>query len=90
MKIYTDNEKKFRGKLYDILNMKLQVFTDCCEKVSILPDFYHQTFLVMLKGRAVMFYYDKISGNRYNYNDMMKTVCKHFETDENKQLYMTE
>jgi hypothetical protein len=84
MKIYTDNEKKFGGELYDVLDVKLQMFTDCCGKVSILSGFYHQAFSVMLKGRATTFYYNKISGNEYNYNNIVKTVCKHFKTDKNR------
>jgi hypothetical protein len=84
MKIYIDNKKKFRGKLYDILNVKLQMFINCYRKVSILPDFYYQAFSVMLKDRAATFYYNKISGNEYNYNNIVKTVCKHFKTDKNR------
>ena len=90
MKIYTDNEKKFGGELYDVLDVKLQVFTDCCGKVGILPGFYHQAFSVMLKGRAATFYYNKILGNKYNYNNIVKTVHKHFKTNKNRQLYITE
>jgi hypothetical protein len=89
IKIYTDNEKKFEDKLYDVLDVKLQMFTDCCRKISILSDFYYQAFSVMLKSRAATFYYNKISGNEYNYNNIVKTVCKHFETNKNRQLYIT-
>ena len=41
MKIYSDEEKKFGGELYDILDAKLQVFQDCCNKVGIQRYQYH-------------------------------------------------
>jgi len=35
MKVYLDKEKKFRGELYNILRVKLQVFYNCYNKVGI-------------------------------------------------------
>jgi len=89
MKIYQD-EKKFGGELYDMLGAKLQVFQDCCNKVGIQRHQYHHAFSVMLKGRAAAFYHDHIAGKRYDFDTMFRLTRTHFETDENRQLYMSE
>ena len=35
MKFYTNNAKKYRGEIYDILNTKLQVFYNHCITVKM-------------------------------------------------------
>ena len=35
MKFYTDNTKKYRGEVYNILNAKLQVFYNRCITVKV-------------------------------------------------------
>ena len=35
MKFYTNNTKKYRGEVYDILNAKLQVFYNCYITVRV-------------------------------------------------------
>jgi hypothetical protein len=52
MKIYSQEEKKYGGEEYDILDVKLQVFYDCCSKIGLLETQYHNAYSVMLKGRA--------------------------------------
>jgi hypothetical protein len=44
----------------------------------------------MLKGRATTFYYDYIAGKRHDFDTMLQLIRTHFETDENRQLYMSE
>ena len=89
-KLYSDQEKKFGGELYDILNSKLRIFYDCCQKVGLEPDQYHNAYSVMLKGRASTFYYDRLAGKGYEFNRMIYETRCHFETEENKQQYMSE
>ena len=50
MKLYLDQENKFNKELYNILNSKLRIFYNCCQKVGIEPDQYYNTYSVMLKG----------------------------------------
>jgi hypothetical protein len=88
MKIYQDKKKKFGEELYNTLGTKLQVFQDCCNKVGIMRHQYHHAFSVMLKGRAATFYYDYIAGKRHDFDTMLQLTRTHFETDENRQLYM--
>jgi hypothetical protein len=44
----------------------------------------------MLKGRAATFYYDYITGKRYDFDTMLSLTKAYFETDKNRQLYMLE
>jgi hypothetical protein len=67
MKFYTDNAKKYRGEVYDILNTKLQVFYNCYIIIGVPEEQYYIVFLIMLKDRASDFYYNKIMGRSYNF-----------------------
>src|SRR6266702_4540091 len=85
IKLYLDQEKKFSRELYNVLNLKLCIFYNYCQKVGIESNQYHNTYSVMLRGQASTFYYDHLAGKRYNFNQMIyKTKC-HFEIEENKQ-----
>ena len=44
----------------------------------------------MLKGRAATFYYDNLSGKGYGFKNMISKTKIHFETEENRQLYLSE
>lgn len=90
MKTYTGDDKKYGGEEYDILDVKLQVFYDCCSKIGLLEAQYHTAFSVMLKGRASTFYYDKIAGRLYDFQIMVNMTKTHFETEENHQKYLSE
>jgi hypothetical protein len=37
-KLYQSNDKKYTRELYNILNIKLQVFYNCCKKVGLQKD----------------------------------------------------
>ncbi len=90
MKIYNSDERKYSGEEYDILDVKLQVFYDCCSKIGIPETHYHAAFSVMLKGRASNFYYDKIAGRSFDFKTMVNMTKTHFETEENHQKYLSE
>ena len=68
IKLYLDQEKRFGGELYNILNSKLCIFYDCCQKVRLEPDQYYNTYSVMLKGRVGTFYYNCLARKKYNFN----------------------
>jgi hypothetical protein len=89
IKIYNNDEKKFTGEMYDIFNTKLRVFYDYCIKIGLLNIQYYNAFLVMLKRRAAIFYYDNLSGKGYSFKDMIIKTKTHFETEENRQLYLS-
>lgn len=83
-------EMKFGGEIYDIFNTKLRIFDDCCRKIDLPLAQYHEAFSIMLKGKASTFYYDRIAGRNFDIQTMMNLTREHFETEENRQFYVTE
>ena len=90
MKIYSSKDKKYGGEMYDVLNVKLQVFYNYYNKAGIRTHQYHYAFSAMLKGRASTFYYDKIQGRHYNFDAIVKLIRAYFENNETRQLYLSE
>jgi hypothetical protein len=89
-KLYNNDDNKYSGELYDILDIKLRVFYDCCKKVGLQENQYHDAFSAMLKHSASDFYYDNIMGKTNDFRTMIAMTKAHFETKENRQLYLTE
>jgi hypothetical protein len=89
-KLYQSDDKKYTRELYNILNIKLRVFYDCCKKVRLQKDQYYDAFSAMLKDRASDFYYDSIMGKTTDFDTMVAMTRTHFETEENRQMYLTE
>jgi hypothetical protein len=83
MKIYNNNDKKYKGEEYNILDIKLQIFYNCCSKIGLLKAQYYYAYSAMLKGRASFFYYNKIVGRMYNFETIVVITKNHFETEEN-------
>jgi hypothetical protein len=83
MKIYNNDKKKFTGKIYDILNIKLRVFYNCCVKVGLSNIQYYNAFSVMLKRRAITFYYNNLFSKDYSFKNIILKIKIHFETEEN-------
>ncbi len=90
MKIYINQDDKYGGEMYDILDAKLQVFYDYCNKAGIQAHQYHHAFSAMLKGRASVLYYSQIQGRMLDFNTMVQRIRDHFENDETYQLYLSE
>jgi hypothetical protein len=44
----------------------------------------------MLKRRVVTFYYDNLSSKDYNFKNIILKTKIHFETEKNRQLYLSE
>ena len=87
-KMYKGDEKsKYGGKLYDLLDTKLQVFINRCRKAQIPPEFYHLAFDTMLKDRPLQFYYDNLNTGTYNCEYMVDAMRRQFETMGNQQEY---
>ena len=89
MKVYKD-DKKYGGGEYDILDVKLQVFFDYCGKIGLEERQFHLVFSTMLKDKASDFYYDKITGRSYDFRTMVDLMRSYFETEENRQKYLSE
>ena len=54
------------------------------------PEQYHNAYSIMLQGRASDFYFDSLDEKEYNFEQMIFETRCHFETEENKQLYLEE
>jgi hypothetical protein len=89
MKIYNNNDKKYKGEEYDILNIKLQIFYDYCLKIGLSKAQYYYAYSVMLKRRASFFYYNKIVGRMYDFQTIVAMTKTYFETEENHQKYLS-
>jgi hypothetical protein len=90
IKIYNNNDKKYGGEKYDILDIKLQIFYDCCLKIGLSEAQHHYAYSAMLKGRTSFFYYNKIVGRMYDFQTIVVITKTHFKTEENYQKYLSE
>ncbi len=59
-KLYSNDNNKYGGEIYDILDAKLQIFYNYCNKAGIRQQQRYYAFLIMLKERALTFYYNNI------------------------------
>jgi hypothetical protein len=90
IKIYNNNDKKYKGEEYNILDIKLQIFYDYCLKIGLSEAQYYYVYSAMLKRRASFFYYDKIVGRIYDFQTIIAITRTHFETEKNHQKYLSE
>lgn len=51
-KLYFDKEQKSSGEMWDVIANKLLIFKNCCCKVGLCDDQFHNALSIMLKGRA--------------------------------------
>jgi uncharacterized metal-binding protein len=83
-KLYQNDNKKYTRKLYDILDIKLRVFYNCCKKVGLQKDQYYNIFSAMLKNKASDFYYNNIIKKTTDFNTIVIIIRTHFKTKENR------
>ena len=89
MKVYKD-DKKYGGREYDILDVKLQIFFDYYKMISLKEVQFYLIFSIILKDKASDFYYDKITKRSYDFYTMIDFMRSYFETEENRQKYLSE
>jgi hypothetical protein len=66
------------------------VFFDYYKKIGLKEAQFHLAFSIMLKDKASDFYYDKITGRSYDFRTMIDFMRSYFETEENRQKYLSE
>jgi hypothetical protein len=88
MKIYNNNDKKYKGEEYNILDIKLQIFYNYCLKIGLLKAQYYYVYLAMLKKRVSFFYYNKIVGRIYDFQTIVVIIRTYFKTEKNYQKYL--
>jgi hypothetical protein len=91
MKVYAfSEESKYSGDDYDLLESKILIFYDYCEKVGIRPEDYGSAYSLMLKGRAKDFFFQSITNKSFSFETMYRMTKETFETREKHQRYLTE
>jgi len=90
-KMYTE-DNKYGGDIYDVLENKLLIFRDFCGKVSIPQTQFSHVFSLMLKGRALRFYFSNLARTRpvMQFTHMVQQTLQHFEPEEMQQTYLSE
>ena len=88
-KLYWNDKDKYSGEMYDVLDIKLEIFRDICKKVGITKEQYHDAFSSMLRARPLRFYYDSLSNRGYDFDTMIHLIKLTFETQARKQEYLT-
>ena len=66
------------------------MFFDYYKKIGLKERQFYLTFSIMLKDKASDFYYDKITKRSYDFRTMVNLMRSHFETEENRQKYLSE
>ncbi|KAF6803979.1 glycosyl transferase, partial [Colletotrichum plurivorum] len=88
-KLYTD-EMKYGGGPSDIFETKVMIFRDNCYKAGIPQTKWGGAFSVMLKGRALAYYYHHMCDpdNPLSFHDAGIVMRSHFESDESRQAHL--
>jgi hypothetical protein len=66
------------------------VFFDYYKKIGLKEAQFYLIFSIILKDKAFDFYYDKIIKRSYDFRMMIDLIRSHFETEENRQKYLSE
>lgn len=88
-KLYIDRDSDFGAELYDILSIKLLIFYDFYGNFGLKEEQYHSVFSSLLRDCANQFYYDHMVNKGYEFRKMVKLTSSYFETEANKQDYLT-
>ncbi|KAF6806255.1 glycosyl transferase [Colletotrichum plurivorum] len=88
-KLYTDEMKYGGGPSY-IFETKVMIFRDNCYKAGIPQTKWGGAFSVMLKGRALAYYYHHMCDpdNPLSFHDAGIVMKSHFESDESRQAHL--
>ncbi|KAJ0163968.1 hypothetical protein CTA2_2026 [Colletotrichum tanaceti] len=93
MQLYTE-KMKYGGGMYDVLDLKLNIFRDICDKVGIPSSNFAGAFSMMLKGRALDFYYYRLCevdvDSPRDFLAMVRRVREYFETQDRLFQYDAE
>jgi hypothetical protein len=87
-KLYTE-EMKYGGGDYDVLDTKLAIFRDSCNRIGVPRWQASDAFPTMLKGRALQYYYDWLCSGPRDYDTMTAKIRGYFENEEQQHRYPT-
>jgi polyhydroxyalkanoate synthesis regulator phasin len=89
-KMLNDNQRKYGGEIYEVLDYKLYAFYECCTKVALPYEAYHLGFSSILRDRALDYFYTQCAGRRLSFATMRHMMQVHFETEARRQGYLSE
>ncbi|KAF6806221.1 hypothetical protein CMUS01_14421, partial [Colletotrichum musicola] len=82
---------KYSGEMYDVFDLKMNLFRDNCSKVGIEEHQLAPAFSIMLRGKASIFYANRLCGRGIrDFDTMVDNVRRYFETEEKRQSYLSE
>jgi hypothetical protein len=70
-KLYVNDDLKFGGEFYDMLNQKIKIYKNFCRMAGISAKGYHEAYSIMLKGKARNFYYYHINNQGFIFLEMV-------------------
>ncbi|KAF1936186.1 hypothetical protein EJ02DRAFT_438705 [Clathrospora elynae] len=85
-----DRDKKYTGKLYDLLDDKLKIFYSICYHADIGPGQFHAVFPRILDGRAEEYYLHFVDQRMDTFLTAYTKLKNHFDTDVNHGHYYTD
>lgn len=69
----------------DVLDKKLRIFYAMCHNANVDPLDYHRAFPIMLTGEDRDYFFNKVSGNRCNFSEMIQDLKSYFETEQRQE-----
>ncbi|KAF2034200.1 hypothetical protein EK21DRAFT_108240 [Setomelanomma holmii] len=76
--------------LYDVFNLKLNIFNDLCTKARVTTEQYPAAFGTMLRGKAQTYYYQHLAGKTLTFLELCDRTRAYFHTAENHQHFLNE
>jgi hypothetical protein len=89
-KLYVDDDLKFGGKFYDVLDQKIKIYKNFYRMAGIPAKGYYKAYSIMLKGKARNFYYYHIDSQGFTFLEMIARTHTYFHIPENHQFYINE
>lgn len=78
------NESNEYGGAADVLDNRLRIFKDLCQKAGVKPEWYADAFSTMLKDQASKHYYRTIADRGKSFNERVLEIRTHFETPQRR------
>lgn len=92
-KLYSsNNDSKYGGGFDDVLDTKIQIFKDNCERLSIPEGCSATLFPTILKDKAKEYYYNELfnSPDKRDFEFLVAKFRTRFQTEEARQFYLAE
>jgi hypothetical protein len=77
---------RWAGQLY----LKLVIFRDICARVELPENAYKKALPIMLKGRALEYYYTGLIQKNLEFNQLCTAIEQHFEDANHRRNTLTE